>query len=333
MSKAIKDTDYLYITAYLRAREASLLSAERISRMLDAKTNEDAAKVLEECGYGDVVGIDAAALEKKLSERRDSVMQDLARLSPSKEIVDVFRVKYDYHNAKVLIKAEAAGTDGAPLLSEAGRVLPERMADAFLRDELKGLPTMLGDAVREAKDVLARTDDPRLADFVLDKAYYKEFIRLAEESGSDFLVTYGKLSVDSANLRTAVRAARMSKDGAFLKNVIAEGGSVSRERLVSALSSGTQLAGLYAGTPLYQAAQAGDEAVEGGRLTGFEKLCDDALSSYLASAKLTSFSEKSVIAYICAVETEISTVRIIMTGRMAGLAPEVIRERLRDPYV
>ncbi|MBR5381880.1 MAG: V-type ATPase subunit [Oscillospiraceae bacterium] len=333
MSKKINDTDYLYLSAYLRARESTLLTNERVNRMLDAKTYEDAAKVLEECGYGDMTDVNAAELEKRFSEKRDRTMHDLALTAPDSAIVDVFRVKFDYHNAKVLIKSEASGVKGDHLLSGAGRVPPEVLEDAYVRDEMKGVPSVLAQAIREAKDTLARTDDPRLSDFVLDRAYYKEFQELAEESGSSFLVEYGKLAVDSANLRTAVRSARMQKDGAFLRGVLSEGGNVSRDRLITAVSSGTPLASLFGGSPLAEAAASGDEVIAGEKLTRFEKLCDDALSKYLSSAKLSSFSERVLIAYICALETEISTARIILTGRMANIPSDVIRERLREAYV
>ena len=48
MSK-VKDTNYLAITAMLAARETKMLSAERMERMIDAPTNDEAAKILEEC--------------------------------------------------------------------------------------------------------------------------------------------------------------------------------------------------------------------------------------------------------------------------------------------
>lgn len=56
MSK-VKDTNYLAITAMLAARETKMLSAERMERMIDAPTNDEAAKILEECGYGDLSGL------------------------------------------------------------------------------------------------------------------------------------------------------------------------------------------------------------------------------------------------------------------------------------
>ena len=55
----------------LAARETKMLSAERMERMIDAPTNDEAAKILEECGYGDLSGLSAkeagAALEAHIA--------------------------------------------------------------------------------------------------------------------------------------------------------------------------------------------------------------------------------------------------------------------------
>ena len=45
------------------------------------------------------------------------------------------------------------------------------------------------------------------------------------------------------------------------------------------------------------------------------------------------FGEETVIGYLYAREAEITAVRIIMAGRMAGLDGETIRSRLRATYV
>ena len=50
MSKHIKDTDYLAISARIRAMEGSLLTRERMEQILEAHSDEDAAKLLHECG-------------------------------------------------------------------------------------------------------------------------------------------------------------------------------------------------------------------------------------------------------------------------------------------
>ena len=82
---------------------------------------------------------------------------------------------------------------------------------------------------------------------------------------------------------------------------------------------------------LFAAAQAGDES-QSGSLTAFERLCDNTLTAYFAKAKSVVFGEQVVIAYLCALENEISAARMIISGLQAGLPADTIRARLRDLY-
>ena len=67
-------------------------------------------------------------------------------------------------------------------------------------------------------------------------------------------------------------------------------------------------------------------------MTAFELACDNAVTAYLRTAKLVSYGPEALIAYLAAVESETTAVRMILTGRLAGIAPDTIRERLRDMY-
>ena len=40
-----------------------------------------------------------------------------------------------------------------------------------------------------------------------------------------------------------------------------------------------------------------------------------------------------MVAYLAAKENEFTAIRILLTGKLAGLEPDTIRERLRDAYV
>ena len=187
-------------------------------------------------------------------------------------------------------------------------------------------------AAAEAKDVLDSTRDPQLSDIVLDRWCYQEMARVAEETGSAFLAGYVKIQIDAANLRSLVRTLRMGKSGDFLKTVLLEGGGVGADAVAAAGNSGS-LQELYGPTPLQAAAEAGAEALRGGPLTAFEKLCGDAVGEYLAGAQFVSFGEAPLLGYLAARETEYTNIRILLMGRGAGLPAEVIRSRLRNGYV
>jgi len=133
------------------------------------------------------------------------------------------------------------------------------------------------------------------------------------------------------NLRAAVRARRMHKDAAFLKSVLVPGGSVPAEEICQVFAQDEPFAPLFANTALFAAAQAGDES-QSGSLTAFERLCDNTLTAYFAKAKSAVFGEQVVIAYLCALENEISAARMIISGLQAGLPADTIRARLRDLY-
>ena len=66
-------------------------------------------------------------------------LRELSAAAPRSPVVDVFRLKYDYHNAKVLVKAEAMGIDAGRLLLDGGRVPAPELAEGYQKEQLGGL--------------------------------------------------------------------------------------------------------------------------------------------------------------------------------------------------
>ena len=326
-----KKEAYLCLSAMLRAREPKLLNNDRAERMLDASSFEEAAKLLTDCGYSDMSELSAKEIEDSLSQRRTDLFAELESLAPDKAIVDLFRMKYDYHNAKTIIKAEAMETDALRLLSQCGRVDGAKLLALYNDDRCSELPKIFGEAMVEAKAVLARSSNPQMADFVLDKAYFAELTATAKEIGNDFITGYVQLLIDSTNLKSAVRTLRMGKSAEFMADALVPGGMVGTDRLMAA-GDKEGLGELFAHSALERAAVLGAEAVDGGSMTEFERACDDAVNTFLKNAKLVSYGPQALVAYLAAAEGEITAVRMILTGRIAGISPDAIRERLRDMY-
>lgn len=327
------DTDYLFITTRVRALECSLLDQSRMEQMLEAPTLEDAARVLIDCGYPELETVTADAVNHMLTRERTRYLEDLEELLPDPAVLAVFQLPHDYHNVKVLLKSEAMRVSPESLLTDTGRVPPWELAAALTSQDLRALPPLLAEAAAEARQVLSTSRDPQLGDLTLDRYYFQELLALANETNSDFLQGYVRLTIDTANLRTVVRVLRMGRGRELLESFLCQGGELETQRILEAVSAGTPLEELCAATPLSRAAEAGGEAVRGGSLTRFEKLCDDGVTDYLRQARFTAFGEAPVIAYLAAKEMELTSIRIIMTSRLAGLPAQVIRERLREAYV
>ncbi len=69
-----------------------------------------------------------------------------------------------------------------------------------------------------------------------------------------------------------------------------------------------------------------------GDMTAFERACDNAVAGYVAQARRVPFGVETVVGYLHARQEDVTAIRTILTGRMAGLDREVIRERLREAY-
>ena len=170
-----------------------MVTAEKQQQMLDAPDFEESAKLLTDCGYPDLSGMTAPEIETALAGYKAEILEELTRLCPEKEFCNIFRLKYDYHNAKTLVKAEGAGLDPEDInriLSDAGTVPPQILANAYYQEHYVDMPSMLGKALEEAKKILARTGNPQLSDFALDRAYFAELQSITERMKSPFLTSY-----------------------------------------------------------------------------------------------------------------------------------------------
>lgn len=329
--KRIKDTDYLAVSARVRAMENDLLTAERMEQLLIAKSDDEVTKLLQSFGYPELDVARPEEMDVALTAARAKVLEDLGGGVPDAGYLDVFKIKYDYHNIKAILKAEAMNADVSGMLADLGRVSVEALYEAIEGGGLSVLPGRLGEAAVEGREVLSATRDPQLSDIALDKWYFRDLLETADATGSDFLRGYVRVQIDSANLRTLVRTLRMGKNADFLRGVLVEGGDVGLDGLAQVgANGGGGLAELYAPTRLADAAEAGVGALRGGPLTEFEKRCDDAVSAYLDDARLVPFGEAPVLSYLAARETEYTNLRIVLMGRGAGIPADVIRARLRS---
>lgn len=330
----IKDTDYLVISARIKAMETRLLTRDKLEQMLEAREEEDALKILAEAGYPPFSPDHPEQMDEALGSVRDEVFSDLGDSAPDARYLDIFKTKYDYHNLKALLKAYAMGAEADQMLISMGRVEIPVLKDALVSGDMSFLPAALAEAAVRGREVLNTTGDPQLADVLLDRIMFREQLDTAKATGSDFLTGYVRMLIDTANLRASVRTLRMNKNAEFLEGVLAAGGEVAPEGLLSAVrSAGAGLAELFAPTLLARAAESGQAAAAGASLTEFEKLCDDAVCEYLADALYVAFGEAPLVGYLAAVETEITNIRIILMGRNAGIDRDIIRSRLRASYV
>ncbi len=261
----VKDTDYLYLSSYLQAKKP---------------------------GRGGS------------TEERAAVLRELSTLAPDPRIVDFFRLKYDYHNAKVYLKSVAAGNDGKHLYLPLGRFAPAALTEACRTEDYRSLSPVLAGAIRESSEILGRTSDPRLADFCLDQAYARERKQTAESIGSGFLRDYAALYADALNLRALTRMLKSGVRPEALRSVLTDCGTVSPSRIAAAYPEvGTVLA-LFRSTRLAPSLAEAEKAARGEGFAPFERAVRACLDGYMEAASMTPFGERVLIRYLYQIEEQ-----------------------------
>ncbi len=322
-----RDTNYAAVSAALHAREAHLLTQALSERMLEAPTAEESCKLLIECGYPPIEHCTLGEVEHLLALSRAELYREVAVLAPDKRLVELFQLKYDYHNAKLALKAKLTGEDVSRLVIGCGRY----DAAALLRGERGMLSSRMGRAMAQAEKE-AEGGDVRQAELTLDRACFEEMSELAGATGNEFLIGYVALQIDAINLRTLVRAQRMGASDELLSAALLPGGHIPANQLKTA--RGDRLAELTRGSALSSAGELAAATLGGsGSLTAFERACDDALVRYLQRARRTPFGPEVIVGYLSAKEAEFTAVRTILSGKLAGLDAEDIRARLRLSYL
>lgn len=331
----IQDRNYLFATARVRGKEKNLLSRDKAEKMIEAKTAEDALKVLYDLEYGSGEPVEPHDFEVLLTGEHKAAYDFIMSVAPDKRCFTMFLYPADYHNLKSILKAEFQGTDPAPLLMETGSIEPAKL-QVMVRDRnLIGLTQRMRHAVTEVIDVFSRTGDPQSVDIILDKACYGDMADAAAATKNKFFIGYVKLLIDTINLKSFVRLRRVGKGWDFFGKVFLPGGNIQEKLFVASYDEPLeQVAERMQPYGLQQVLLEGAASLkESGRYTLLEKLCDDKLMDYIRDSKYKAYGAEALVGYLLAKESEIKTARIIMAGKLAGLQPELIRERLRETYV
>lgn len=319
------DTRYAYITGRIRALEARLLDKLKLERMVAATSAKASLSELEETDYGPYV-----SQLKDINDFEDLLSDELKRLyffidkwSLDRELTDLFRLRYDFHNLKVFLKNKFKEKP-LPLeelpFANLGTVNPLKIGEAkeFLQIQ------------KEATRAFEESKNPQDIDIILDKEYYKLCLGKAEESENRFVMDLFRMEIDLINIKTFFRCRTLKKDKDFFSKVFIPGGTLT-ERLFLEFYENEESAFLRKlfVTP-YDRVVVGYEK-EG--LKGLELSCDNFLLEYVKQTKLVTAGLEVLIAYLIAKENEIKLLRSVLTGKINEIPAQMIRERMRETFI
>lgn len=321
----------------LRVLETRLLDKSKIDRMKDASSTEEVLRILGETSYAASLSImkKPEDYEAVLTEELKSLYQLMYEMTPEKKIIDLFSLKYDYHNIKVLLKEKVSEKSFSNMLIDVGTISAEKLSGYIKNDDYRDITSLLREAIEKVQSDYQETKDSQRIDLILDKYLYKDILKRAVELSNKFLINYTKMNIDLINIKTFLRVKKQKKGRDFLKEVLLNGGNIDNDIFLNSLNDSVDnLVNRLSYTDYYKIMKDGLEDYDKKEnIAAFERLADDFLMNIIKDTKLISFGPEPIAAYIIAKETEIKLLRIIMVGKLNNIPPEVLGERLRDSYV
>lgn len=321
---------YAYACARLSALNKRLIEPQTIQRMLDG-TASDAMRALSDVRYGNLSDATEADTERMIEREMTDAMQEVRELSPNPAITDLFLLRADVQNLKVLLKARLLN-QSEPVFTPGG-LFDRDTLTAMVRDrQYEALPEIIRDAMIALEKKLEIRVEPQTVSIALDRAYLRNALKSSEKH--PVFSQYFRAMADFDNVLTFLRLRAMGASIETLDEVILPEGGIQYPDLYNAYEfSFDSLNRILGKSVCPEALLAGLNAMQRtGSISEVEKARDNYLVSLLSEHKYESETIYPIVGYYLAKEREGRAVRLIITGKRNGLSDSVIRERLVKLY-
>lgn len=317
--------------------EATLVNRQQIERMVDSGLPE-ALNVSMETVYGPY--LEGMALASDVEAGLERFLADeyrfLDEVSSDTLVAEFMHLKYDYHNARVVLKRHYFGDSGGERpFSRLGTVPVDSLQEALERN-VPGFPQHLADLLESVKRIVAGGGaDPQRVDIVVDRLFMERRLEIATKEKSDLLVDFSRAAIDVANLRVLLRGLALGKKSDFYAEALAEGGRLPGDRLLdlSGQPMGTiseRLLDSAYGRMLTEVFVRGEETA---RLTSLDRATDEYLLEKVRGFYRVSVGPERIIRFMMTRESEVAMLRIIFMGKLHEVSPAVIEARLPVQYI
>jgi len=321
--------DFIFAVSNIRANEFRQLTKNDIDMFLKMENVDDIVRSLIEHGWSadesnKEIEINA---ENLLRNKTQKVWNYILGLTKTPEIFNFLLYKNDFHNLKVIIKSLFTEIKYDNTFLFPNTIDVEIIKKCAMNGDFDELPEFIRNSASEAYEILAKTNDARLFDIVLDKASLLAMAFEGKRTKNNFINGLCQKIIACTNLKMALRAAKTTDNAQFIQDILCPCDYFDINELASAVLSGNTEKFLS------ETILAGCVGYLKFSLSSFEKWTEDFIYQHLDGTKYMINGIEPLISYLYTGENEVKTLRIIITGKQNNISQEIITERLRSVYV
>jgi V/A-type H+-transporting ATPase subunit C len=337
------DTRYAYAVARIRGLETRLLDRQWIERLL-AEDASGALKVLADSAFQEAISdVERPEdLERGLTRAFAETLSTVSALSPEPELIDLFRIRWDFRNLKALTKAsllkfseEDIGPAGEVigLTDGIGTVDLALLRKSLQDDDLVSLPPVLSGATRAAQESYRDSGELASVDREFDLAMWGHALATADENGSTFLAGYFRVEIDLINVRTFIRIKEAGRDRTDLASVFIPGGVLDLSFFEGHLGEPVDTFARSLEYGRYGALAPVFREWTRERAHLLELACDNILLDHVEQARTIAYGIEPLVAFVLLRRLEIKLVRAAVAAKLSGVSRDDVEARLRTVHV
>ncbi|HJB24147.1 MAG TPA: V-type ATPase subunit [Candidatus Jeotgalibaca pullicola] len=332
----MRDTDYKGINTLIRTYELRLLKTEDFERMIKA---DDLASALDVLKGTDYEFDQAEVLRTKdfnqfAMNHLANVYRELYELAPTPELIDLFTLRYTYHNLKVLLKQYILKENYESLLIPIGHLSIDSLKNLVETGESDVAHPIMVEAVQSAKSDYEERGLIEAVTVYMDTYYFRHLRAITNEIDYSPITNITDTLIDLYNLTSVVRSLNQGKPRSHLYALLSSSGSISKQDIIDESMNGavSVLRKLYSG--MSYGSQLETVIEDNNRIDTLklDKLMDDLIHQIVSEGIYQAFGPMPLLGYIYAKETEVTNLRLILVGKDNEIEEEKLRERVRKVY-
>ncbi|AZP05194.1 V-type ATPase subunit [Jeotgalibaca ciconiae] len=332
----MRDTDYKGINTLIRTYELRLLKTEDFERMIKA---DDLASALDVLKGTDYEFDQAEVLRTKdfnqfAMNHLANVYRELYELAPTPELIDLFTLRYTYHNLKVLLKQYILKENYESLLIPIGHLSIDSLKNLVETGESDVAHPIMVEAVQSAKSDYEERGLIEAVTVYMDTYYFRHLRAITNEIDYSPITNITDTLIDLYNLTSVVRSLNQGKPRSHLYALLSSSGSISKQDIIDESMNGavSVLRKLYSG--MSYGSQLETVIEDNNRIDTLklDKLMDDLIHQIVSEGIYQAFGPLPLLGYIYAKETEVTNLRLILVGKDNEIEEEKLRERVRKVY-
>ncbi|QII83188.1 V-type ATPase subunit [Jeotgalibaca arthritidis] len=331
----MKDIDYKAINTLIRTYELKLLQKDDFERLLkadDLKATLDTLKATD-YEFDQEELLQTKQFNEMLMAHLADVYREMYEVAPQPQLLDLFTLRYTYHNLKVLLKDLFLESNQETLLIPIGSLSVDQLKTLVSSGKNDNAHPLMVEAVRLTKEDFEERQLIEAVTVYMDTYYLRHLRAISDDLQNEDISAITDILIDLYNLTTLVRSLNQGKPRSHLHALLSSSGTVSKQDLIDdSINGAVSVLKKYYSSKVYGSKL--EVVIEDNKINTLklDKIMDELISEIVSEGIYQAFGPMPLLGYIYAKETEITNLRLLLVGKDNQIDETILRERMRTIY-